>query len=112
MRVWLRISDAWYIISEFWGSARQAGDHPLAWLSSRMSAFGVDRSMNMLLDVSAATKVITLSHIEMQLAVAALLDSPTEYKDWMIYYARRLSEENAKNKVEELCKWLTGPPYA
>lgn len=46
------------------------------------------------------------------MAVAALLESPNEYADWMIYYARRLSEENAKDKVEELCKWLMGPPYS
>ncbi|KAG1050954.1 hypothetical protein G6F43_006809 [Rhizopus delemar] len=110
MKVWLRISDAWYILSEFWGiSGRHSSeDHPLAWLSSHVVA---TTSHQTLLDMSATTKVLTISHIETQLAVAALLNSPAEYKDWMIYYAKRLSEENAKQKAEELCKWLTGPPY-
>ncbi|KAL9540908.1 hypothetical protein PS6_010545, partial [Mucor atramentarius] len=47
-----------------------------------------------------------------QLAVAALLDSPNEYSDWMMYYARKLSEENAQDKVQELCRWLMGPPFS
>lgn len=108
MKVWLRVSDAWYILSEFWGTSARKEDHPLAWLSLNNQG---PISNQTLLDMSAATKVVTISHIETQLAVAALLDSPLEYKDWMIYYVRRLSEENAKYKVEELCKWLVGPPY-
>jgi protein HIRA/HIR1 len=43
--------------------------------------------------------------------VAAILESPNEYKDWLTYYARRISEENAKDKALELCRWLKGPPY-
>lgn len=43
--------------------------------------------------------------------MAAILESPNEYKDWLTYYARRISEENAKDKALELCRWLKGPPY-
>ncbi|KAI8986936.1 WD40-repeat-containing domain protein [Pilobolus umbonatus] len=120
MNVWLRISDAWYIVSEFWGSGahqQQAlNDHPLGWLTSRMMVNQTMDSTTKLLTELAQTDTnmiaaITVSHIETQLAVAALLDSPDEYKEWMIYYARRLSHENAKEKVEELCRWLIGPPY-
>lgn len=49
--------------------------------------------------------------MQTQLAVAALLESPLEYKDWLMYYAKKLSDENAKDKVDELCRWLLGPPY-
>ncbi|KAG1065990.1 hypothetical protein G6F42_026734 [Rhizopus arrhizus] len=58
------------------------------------------------------TAGITISDIVTQLAVAALLDSPNEYSDWMMYYARKLSEENAQDKVQELCRWLMGPPFS
>ncbi|KAI8644133.1 WD40-repeat-containing domain protein [Parasitella parasitica] len=125
MKVWLRISDAWYIISEFWGSGLQPSsnsykpaENPLGWLSSRMTlnGNGVDPTTKLILDIAntdeSTAAVITISHIETQLAVAALLDSPNEYSDWMMYYARKLSQENAHDKIQELCKWLMGPPFA
>ncbi|CAO3610025.1 unnamed protein product [Mucor hiemalis] len=124
MKVWLRISDAWYIISEFWGSGIQQNpitattspDNPLGWLSCRMTiSNSVDPTTKLILDLAntdeTTTAVVTISHIETQLAVAALLNSPSEYIEWMMYYAKKLSEENAKEKVEELCQWLMGPPY-
>ncbi|KAI9343341.1 TUP1-like enhancer of split-domain-containing protein, partial [Pilaira anomala] len=125
MKVWLRISDAWYIISEFWGSGIRSSsnpitddttENPLGWLSSRMSINNtVDPTTKLIMDLAktdeATTAAITISHIETQLAVAALLESPQEYTDWLMYYAKKLSEENAKEKVEELCRWLLGPPY-
>lgn len=50
--------------------------------------------------------------LQTQLAVAVLLDSPDEYRQWMIYYAKRLATENATERVDELCRWLLGPTYA
>ncbi|KAI7904073.1 WD40-repeat-containing domain protein [Cokeromyces recurvatus] len=119
MKVWMRISDAWYIISKFWGSngsLEPQAAHPLGWLSSSiMSHSGHDPIAKILIDIARAdestTAVVTLSHIETQLAVAVLLESPKEYIEWMKYYARSLSKEGAKEKVEELCRWLTGPPF-
>ncbi|ORX56925.1 WD40 repeat-like protein [Hesseltinella vesiculosa] len=118
MRSWLRISDAWFILSEFWGSGH--GDtlenHPLGWLSSALSKSGATdpthdciKSLANLDSQMAGT--ITLSHIENQLAACMVLGSAKEYKDWMKIYARRLSEENAHAKVQELCQWLVGPPF-
>ncbi|KAI9483200.1 MAG: TUP1-like enhancer of split-domain-containing protein [Benjaminiella poitrasii] len=118
MKTWMRISDAWYVISEFWGSSNgeRMEDHPLSWLSSRlMSGHTLDPTATILMDIArideGTTAVVTLSHIETQLAVAALLESPKEYIEWMKYYARKLSEEGVKEKVEELCRWLMGPPF-
>lgn len=83
MKVWLRISDAWYIISEFWGSSLQppsisstsnkASENPLGWLSSRMTlnGNGVDPTTKLILDLAntdeTTTAVITISHIEVQI---------------------------------------------
>ncbi|KAI8884517.1 WD40 repeat-like protein [Backusella circina FSU 941] len=120
MRTWLRVSDAWYIVSEFWGSGSQSNkqqkDNPLGWLSSRVtSSQDIDPTANILMSLNTVDPntigIITLSHIEIQLAVAAILESPNEYQDWLVYYARRISEENAKDKALELCRWLKGPPY-
>jgi protein HIRA/HIR1 len=81
MKVWLRISDAWYIISEFWGSGiqtisnqnpvtvRSSPDNPLGWLSSRMTiSNSVDPTTKLILDLAntdeTTTAVVTISHIE------------------------------------------------
>ncbi|CAO3610103.1 unnamed protein product [Cunninghamella echinulata] len=118
MNTWLRISDAWYIISEFWGSGNASSieNHPLGWLSTALTMTGKSDGINQ--DIIALSKLdsdaastITISHIENQLAAALILQSAKEYKDWMIYYARRLSQDNAQSKVEELCQWLMGPPF-
>ncbi|KAI8384389.1 WD40-repeat-containing domain protein [Radiomyces spectabilis] len=120
MKAWVRVSDAWYIISEFWGSESRPGhdrlQHPLGWLSlAVMRGPGRDPTSKSLSSLSNSDKdiigTITISHIEIQLAVAALLESPEEYREWLIFYARRLSKENAQGKVEELCRWLAGPPF-
>ncbi|KAI8328132.1 WD40-repeat-containing domain protein [Chlamydoabsidia padenii] len=113
MNSWLRISDAWFIISEFWGSSTQQ-QHPLGWLSTALKMTG-DSTNDSILALARmdpeVSSTVTISHIENQLAAALVLESTTEYKEWMIYYARRLSKENAQSKVEELCRWLMGPPY-
>ncbi|KAI8975693.1 TUP1-like enhancer of split-domain-containing protein, partial [Mycotypha africana] len=119
MKVWMRISDAWYIISEFWGSGQFPSadeDHPLGWLASQIdTARGVDSLTRLMMDIANTdyhvASVVTIGQIETQLAVAALLNSPEEYSRWMTYYARKLAKESAKGKVEELCRWLIGPPF-
>ncbi|SAM04262.1 hypothetical protein [Absidia glauca] len=117
MNSWLRISDAWFIISEFWGSGSSTIEqHPLGWLSTALKMTGSRDSTHESIMVLAridpdVSSTVTISHIENQLAAAIVLESATEYKEWMIYYARRLSKENAQSKVEELCRWLMGPPY-
>ncbi|ORZ04889.1 TUP1-like enhancer of split-domain-containing protein [Absidia repens] len=117
MRCWLRISDAWHIISELWGSGSSLIEqHPLGWLSTALTMTGSTDATNQSILTLAksdpeASGTITLSHIENQLAVALLLGSIKEYNEWMLYYAKRLAKENCQSKVEELCQWLMGPPY-
>ncbi|KAJ1304238.1 hypothetical protein OPQ81_005401 [Rhizoctonia solani] len=54
---------------------------------------------------------LTLGHLESRLAAAQLLDSPVEYKQALLLYAKRLSDEGFKSKAEELIKELCGPLY-
>ncbi|CAO3675192.1 unnamed protein product [Umbelopsis vinacea] len=121
MKVWTRICDAWQMLSELWGSGSQnmdASKHPLGWLSRATTTIGhkassIGHHAKTLARMDhQATSIITLGHIETQLAVAVLLDSPDEYRQWMIYYAKRLATENATERVDELCRWLLGPTYA
>lgn len=78
MKVWLRISDAWYIVSEFWNSSLgHPSDYPLGWLSAAMTLNGgLDPIGKVMLNFVEGNKeavgTITLSHIEVR--VCAQLD--------------------------------------
>lgn len=69
MKVWMRISDAWYIISEFWGSNLQSGSDPLGWLASRIGQ-DMDPTSKLIMDIAKTddktTSIITISHIEVK----------------------------------------------
>ncbi|KAF8756991.1 Protein HIR [Rhizoctonia solani] len=54
---------------------------------------------------------LTLGHLESRLAAAQLLDSPAEYKQALLLYAKRLADEGFRSKAEELIKELSGPMY-
>ncbi|CUA74706.1 Protein HIRA [Rhizoctonia solani] len=54
---------------------------------------------------------LTLGHLESRLAAAQLLDSPAEYKQALLLYAKRLADEGFRTKAEELIKELCGPLY-
>ncbi|CAE6467659.1 unnamed protein product [Rhizoctonia solani] len=54
---------------------------------------------------------LTLGHLESRLAAAQLLDSPAEYKQALLLYAKRLADEGFRSKAEELIKELCGPLY-
>lgn len=52
-----------------------------------------------------------LRHLEMRMNAAVLLDSPTEYKQFLQQYARKLAEEGIRNQAEDLIRCLLGPIY-
>jgi protein HIRA/HIR1 len=54
---------------------------------------------------------LTLGHLETRLHSAKLLDSPSEYRNSLIIYAKRIAEEGFRGKAEELLKELCGPIY-
>lgn len=54
---------------------------------------------------------LTLGHLETKLHATRLLDSPQEYKQALLLYARRIADEGFRAKGEELIKELFGPVY-
>jgi protein HIRA/HIR1 len=55
--------------------------------------------------------LLTLTQIENYLSCALQLKLPKEYRYWLRLYARRLSDETALAKIEELCYLLLGPSH-
>lgn len=54
----------------------------------------------------------TLTHIESQLNATLGLNSPNEYKFWLLTYARYLIENNYEDKLVDLCNFLLGSNYS
>jgi protein HIRA/HIR1 len=54
---------------------------------------------------------LTLGHLETRLSSTRLLDSPVEYKQAMLVYAKKIADEGFRAKAEELIKELFGPVY-
>ena len=54
---------------------------------------------------------MTLGHLESKLHAARALDSPQEYKQALLLYAKRIADEGFRGKAEELVKELFGPVY-
>ena len=54
----------------------------------------------------------TLTHLESQVNASIGLDSPKEYKFWLMTLVRYLVENNNEEKLTEICNFLLGPCYS
>jgi len=55
--------------------------------------------------------VETISHLENQMACSLVMNSVSEYKYWLSLYVRKLTDEGALPKLNELTDDLLGPPH-
>jgi protein HIRA/HIR1 len=54
---------------------------------------------------------MSLAHLEVRMKAAVALDSPSEYRTFLLAYAKKLAEEGIRGKAEELVRELLGPVY-
>lgn len=54
----------------------------------------------------------TLLHLESQINASIGLNSPREYKFWLLTYARYLIENDYEDRLNDLCSSLVGPLYS
>ncbi|GAA5878315.1 hypothetical protein JCM3774_001984 [Rhodotorula dairenensis] len=54
---------------------------------------------------------VALGHLETRIMAAAALDSPSEYRTFVLAYAKRLADAGLRSKSEELIRELLGPIY-
>ncbi|KAH9941116.1 WD40 repeat-like protein [Epithele typhae] len=107
---WAEGSDAWQGRSR--SSAAAAARGPLTTLESAIAE-------RVSPDDGRAEKVrptwwgaaMTLGHLESKLHAARALESPQEYKQALLLYAKRIADEGFRGKAEELVKELFGPVY-
>ena len=54
---------------------------------------------------------MTLGHLEARMHAAKVLESPQEYRQALLLYAKTIADERFRGKAEELLKDLYGPVY-
>lgn len=114
---WVKLSDKWWAEgSDVWPGKSRNPIQPnnrniVAWLESNITiddeqdpALGKERSQWW-------NSALTLGHLENKLHSCRLLDSPVEYKQALIVYAKKLGDEGFRAKAEELIRDLVGPVY-
>ena len=113
---WVKLADRWWAEgSDFW-QGRQRGNSTIA---SRGVMTSIESSIAGTADESNAEKLrpnwwgaaLTLGHLETRLHATKLLDSPQEYRQALLMYAKKIADEGFKGKAEELIKDLFGPVY-
>lgn len=122
MSVWTEVCSSWWARnSPLWPRAqsRNNSDNSQLFVAGMESALNVAQSDVTDAAADAASKerpeywneAISLGHLETRIYACALLDSPPEYKLYLLAYASKLAEEGYKGKAEELVKELHGPVY-
>ncbi|KAI0765257.1 WD40 repeat-like protein [Fomes fomentarius] len=115
--VWTKLSEPWWAEgSDAWQgrqrSNNQSARGPVTVLEGAISE-------RLSLDDGRAEKVrpawwntaLTLGHLESKLHAAKALESPQEYKQALLLYAKRIADEGFRGKAEELVKEMFGPVY-
>ncbi|KAG0309893.1 HIR complex subunit [Dissophora globulifera] len=130
MKIWVKVIDPWFAISSFFGTDPVLGGRDsfgdiapslpqrkgiLSHLQAAATGGRLEKDVAFaqeLLNVEESVQsVVTLTHLENQMAAAQVLGSASEYRQWLRCYVQRLADESAVARVEELCKYLLGPVY-
>jgi len=113
---WIKLSERWWAEgSDVWQGRQRAGSNAasrgvIATVESVVSAGGDDNGA----DKQRPTwwsVAMTLGHLETKMHSARVLDSPQEYKQALLVYAKKIADEGFRAKAEELIKDLFGPVY-
>ncbi|KAG9102641.1 HIR complex subunit [Ceratobasidium sp. 370] len=105
LMAWTRVSEPrWADGSDAW-TGRQRGPS-----SGRGVLANMETTLTEMRGPDGDTSAIP-RHLESRLGAAKLLDSPAEYKQAVLLYAKRLADEGFRAKAEELIKELCGPLY-
>lgn len=115
---WTKLSEPWWAEgSDAWQGRQRTNNQSAA--RGPVTIIEGAISERMAVDSARAEKVrpawwsaaLTLGHLESKLHAAKALDSPQEYKQALLLYAKRIADEGFRAKAEELAKELFGPVY-
>ncbi|EEB05901.1 hira protein Slm9 [Schizosaccharomyces japonicus yFS275] len=120
MQTWIRVSEGWWMIgSQYWDTpfATDALSFLERCTDDEIMKQGRGRFLQRVVKASMLRQgyenyetVVSVRHLESRMASAASNAFAKSYHDALILYAKRIAEEGMKEKLEELCRELMGPP--
>lgn len=116
LSTWVTLADRWWAEGSDFGHGRQRANSTVA---SRGILASIEASIAGTPNESAAEKprpswwsaALTLGHLETRMHSTKLLDSPSEYRQALLMYAKKIADEGFRGKAEELIRELFGPVY-
>ena len=122
MMCWQCISETWWAVgSDSWDMSRRG--HGARGIVKQIESkvnevyveLGRDKVEKEVLKCSIGGAdwevAVSIGHLETRMATAIALYSAAEYKQYLLAYARKLSDESVRGKAEELCRDFLGPVY-
>ncbi|EGO03480.1 hypothetical protein SERLA73DRAFT_83492 [Serpula lacrymans var. lacrymans S7.3] len=108
---WTKLSERWWSEgSDVWQGRQRPTKDVVASIEAAISASGDDTVANKQRP-SWWTTALTLGHLETKMYSAKVLDSPQEYKQTLLVYAKNIADEGFRAKAEELIKEFFGPIF-
>ncbi|KAG6379734.1 histone transcription regulator 1 [Boletus reticuloceps] len=107
---WIKLSERWWAEgSDVWQSRQRVNKDIVASIEGAISAIaGTTEHRERPEWWSTA---LTLGHLESKIHAAKVLESPSEYKQALLLYAKKIADEGFRAKGEELIRDLFGPVY-
>eukprot|EP00002_Diphylleia_rotans_P040338 TRINITY_DN9534_c0_g2_i3.p1 TRINITY_DN9534_c0_g2~~TRINITY_DN9534_c0_g2_i3.p1 ORF type:complete len:971 (+),score=166.75 TRINITY_DN9534_c0_g2_i3:387-2915(+) len=111
MHVWMRVVDEQFLQSEYHPRVTPKGPSsgPLSQLQSECLVKQPPHQQSAYVSDEQQKLHVTMSHLETMIASAIALKSSTEYKQWIMTYARYLCQTGSSARIVELCSDLLGP---
>ncbi|KAG6333141.1 hypothetical protein ID866_5947 [Astraeus odoratus] len=109
---WTKLSDRWWSEgSDVWQGRQRATKDVVTSIESAITTSFDDKPVHAKERPKWWSTALTLGHLESKIHAAKALESPSEYKQATLMYARKLADEGFRAKAEELIKDLFGPVY-
>ena len=114
---WVKLADRWYAEgSDAWRGRQRSNSTAasrgiMTFIESSIAGGTPDEGSAETPRPKWWSAAMTLGHLETRLHSTKLLDSPQEYEQALMLYAKKIADEGLKGKGEELVKELFGPVY-
>lgn len=112
LQAWLCVADDSCAASQFAPLLRLGAQGELSGLQAEALAAARRGAASTLPGSGAAQRQLSRAHLEANLGGALALRSPTEYRRWLVAYARFLAEHGDAPRLSELCDTLLGADEA
>lgn len=107
---WIKLSERWWAEgSDVWQGRQRANKEIVASVESAICS--ITGTIEHREQPEWWNTALTLGHLESKMHAAKALESPSEFKQALLLYAKKIADEGFRAKGEELIRDLFGPVF-